>query len=116
MIFDFENPPDPMTDDYFETHNPLYKFIFNFIKSGYLPKYLPVVASYGRWHKDARNFKWPLFFKEIGKKYYDPRGKNLSQLLEQIKSNNFRKQTLSGCIIEKIKNSLIIYQENRKKR
>ena len=57
-----------------------------------------------------------MILKEIGKKYYDPRGKNLSQLLEQIKSNNFRKQTLSGCIIEKIKNSLIIYQENRKKR
>ena len=54
--------------------------------------------------------------KIIGKKYYDPRGKNLNQLLEKIKSKNFNKVTLSGCIVEKLNNSLIIYQEIRKKR
>ena len=32
-----------------------------------------------------------MILKEIGKKYYDPRGKNLSQLLEQIKSNKNNK-------------------------
>ena len=54
--------------------------------------------------------------KIIGKKYYDRRGKNLNQLLEKIKSKNFNKVTLSGCIVEKLNNSLIIYQEIRKKR
>jgi len=54
--------------------------------------------------------------KIIGKKYYDSRGKNLNQLLEKIKSINFNKATLSSCIIEKLNNSLIIYQEIKKKR
>ncbi len=54
--------------------------------------------------------------KIIGKKYYDSRGKNLNQLLEKIKLKNFNKMTLSDCIIEKLNNSLVIYQETRKKR
>ena len=35
--------------------------------------------------------------------------------IERIKSKKFNKATISGCIIEKISNSLIIYKENRKK-
>ena len=64
VIFDYENYPKPMTNDHFETHNTLLKFKFNFIKSGYLPKYLPVVASFGRYHKDSRNFKLDLYQEE----------------------------------------------------
>ena len=107
VTFDFENPPDPMTDDYFETHNPWYKFIFNFIKSGYLPKYLPVAASYGRWHKDARNFKWPLFFKEIEKKYAE----YVSELMKDFLSGDYVHHYRDGnsrVIGKTSKNSLLI--------
>ena len=40
----------------------------------------------------------------------------LNSRLEKIKSKNFNKVTLSGCIVEKLNNSLIIDQEIRKKR
>ena len=33
VIFNFENPPNPVTDDYFQTHCPWYKFEYNFILS-----------------------------------------------------------------------------------
>ena len=36
-------------------------------------------------------------------------------MIERIKYKKFNKATISGCIIEKISNSLIIYKENRKK-
>ena len=51
----------------------------------------------------------------IGEKYYAPRGKSLTEIIKKIKSNKPTKLTLSGCIIEKLNNSLIIYQEKRKK-
>ncbi len=53
--------------------------------------------------------------KIVGEKYYPPRGKSLMNLIKIIKSNNFDKMTLSGCIIEKSSNSLIIYKEKSKK-
>ena len=53
--------------------------------------------------------------KKVGKKYYSSRGKSLNQMIKRIKSKKFNKATISGCIIEKISNSLIIYKENRKK-
>ena len=47
------------------------------------------------------------------KKNY-PRGKKVLGLLDSLRfSNKNVKLTLSGCIIEKISNSVIIYQENR---
>ena len=53
--------------------------------------------------------------KKIGKKYYSPRGRSIDQVIQKIKLNNFKKVTLSGCIIEKLNKSLIIYQETGKK-
>ena len=50
----------------------------------------------------------------ISKKKNYPRGKKVIRTLDSIKfSNKNIKLTLSGCIIEKISNSVIIYQENR---
>ena len=54
--------------------------------------------------------------KKIGKKYYSSRGKSIDYLINVIRLNNFKKTTLSGCIIEKISNSFKIYPEIRKKR
>ena len=53
--------------------------------------------------------------KEIGKKYYSARGKSILNILEKINGHNFNKLTLSGCIIEKLNNSVIIYKEFPKK-
>ena len=47
------------------------------------------------------------------KKNY-PRGKKVISLINSLKlSNNKVKLTLSGCIVEKIADSVIIYPENR---
>ena len=53
--------------------------------------------------------------KRIGKKYYSSRGRSLDQVIQKIKLNNFNKVTLSGCVIEKLNNSIVIYQETGKK-
>jgi len=53
--------------------------------------------------------------KRIGKKYYSPRGRSIDQVIKKIKLNNLSKVTLSGCVIEKSNNSLIIYKEIGKK-
>ena len=54
--------------------------------------------------------------KEVGKKYYPPRGKSIDNLISVTKCKNFKKTTLSGCVIEKISNSFKIYPEIGKKR
>ena len=49
----------------------------------------------------------------VSKNYYPPRGKKIVNLIESFKSDNFKKVTLSGCIIEKINDSLLIFREKR---
>ncbi len=53
--------------------------------------------------------------KKIGNKYYPPRGNSISQLLLKFGSGEIKKANISGCILEKIDNSFIIYEEKRKK-
>ena len=50
-------------------------------------------------------------FKNIGKKYYPPRGKSISQLMSKLRSEEIKKINISGCILEKVSNSFIIYKE-----
>ena len=55
-----------------------------------------------------------IILSKIGNSYYPPRGKNLQKLINSINSVKFKKATLSGCIIEKVNNSVKIYKENTK--
>ncbi len=50
-------------------------------------------------------------FKKVGNKYYPPRGKSITQLLSKFRSGEIKKINISGCILEKIENSFIIYKE-----
>ena len=50
-------------------------------------------------------------FKKVGNKYYSPRGKSVDRLLSKFRSGEIKKINISGCILEKINNSFIIYQE-----
>ena len=51
---------------------------------------------------------------KIGKKNNFARGAKVENLLKYLKSaNNYSKKTLSGCIIQKLENSVIISSENR---
>jgi len=50
-------------------------------------------------------------FKKVGNKYYSPRGKSIDNLLSKFGSGKIKKINISGCILEKINNSFIIYQE-----
>jgi len=53
--------------------------------------------------------------KQIGKKYYYPRGKSVDYILTGLEDKKLKKMTLAGCVIEKINNSVIIYKEIGKK-
>ncbi len=53
--------------------------------------------------------------KKVGQKYYPPRGKSTLHLMRQMSEKNFKKTTLSGCMIEKYNNSVIICKESTKK-
>ena len=51
---------------------------------------------------------------KIGKKDTFARGTKVENLLKYLRStNNYSKKTLSGCIIQKLENSVIISSENR---
>ncbi len=54
--------------------------------------------------------------RKVGRKYYAARGKKINQIIHQINVKKLSKATLSGCIIEKLSNSVIIYRENREKK
>ena len=56
-----------------------------------------------------------LVLRKIGGRYYAPRGKSVLRTLSTLKSKKNLKLTLSGCIVEKFDNSLVIYKENAKK-
>ena len=50
----------------------------------------------------------------VGQQYYPSRGKSINKILINIKLNNkIKKMTLSGCIIEKLNNSVLISRENK---
>ena len=67
--WDYYNPPEPMTDEYFTAHGCFLKQRYNFSTGGYLPKFLPVVASYVRWHKDSRNIEFEEYHRLSRRKY-----------------------------------------------
>ena len=48
---------------------------------------------------------------KIGDKYYSPRGKSVNQLLAKLGSGEIKKLSISGCILEKINNSIKISKE-----
>ena len=52
-----------------------------------------------------------MILKIIGNSYYPPRGKNVQNLIRSLNTKKFKKATLSGCIIEKVNNSIKIYKE-----
>ena len=49
---------------------------------------------------------------DISKRYYPPRGKSVDEIIKKIKSKNFKKATLGGCLIEKINKTVLISREN----
>ena len=55
-----------------------------------------------------------VLIQKIGKKETFARGAKVDNLLKFLRStNNYSKKTLSGCIIQKLKNSVIISSEKR---
>ena len=50
--------------------------------------------------------------KLIGKRSYSVRGKKLAKIISKIENNRFYKQTLGGCIIEKVNQTIILSKEH----
>ena len=49
--------------------------------------------------------------RNMGNKYYSARGKKLEKIIREIKKESFFKATLGGCIIKKVKQTIIISKE-----
>ncbi len=49
--------------------------------------------------------------KKLSKKYYMPRGKSIAAIVNNIKSEKFKKTTLGGCVIQKISETVVIFPE-----
>ena len=50
--------------------------------------------------------------KFIGKKNYPVRGKKLEKIISKIENNKLHKQTIGGCIIEKVNQTVILSKEH----
>ncbi len=50
--------------------------------------------------------------KLIGGKYYSARGKKLDRIIENMENGSLSKQTIGGCIIEKVNQTVIISKEH----
>ena len=48
---------------------------------------------------------------KVSENYYPPRGKNIVNLIEKIKSKQFKRITLGGCILEKVNDSFLVKKE-----
>ena len=50
-------------------------------------------------------------FKLMGGKYYSARGKKIDYILSKIMKNSLKKETLAGCVVKKINQTVIITKE-----
>ena len=50
--------------------------------------------------------------KMIGDKYNYPRGKKVEFIMDKIKKNTLKKETLAGCVINKVNQTVIITKED----
>ena len=50
--------------------------------------------------------------KLVGQKSFPARGKKLQKIISKIKNHSFYKQTLGGCVIEKVNETVIISKEH----
>ena len=49
--------------------------------------------------------------KKIGGRYFSARGKKIDNILQKIEKNAFKKETLAGCIVKKVNQTVIITKE-----
>ncbi len=99
------------TINYFVKENINFNSFFFSKKNIYILKYNFFEQPYEIVFRSLSNV-----LRKVGKKYYSSRGKSIDYLINIIRSKNFKKTTLSGCVIEKVSNSYKIYPEIRKKR
>ena len=50
--------------------------------------------------------------KFVGERSHSVRGKKLARIISKIEKNSFYKQTLGGCVIEKVNQTLILSKEH----
>ncbi|WP_075522657.1 tRNA lysidine(34) synthetase TilS [Candidatus Pelagibacter communis] len=50
--------------------------------------------------------------KKIGGRYHSPRGKKIDYILNKIKKNTLNKETLAGCVIKRVNQTVLINKEN----
>ena len=49
---------------------------------------------------------------KLGKKYYPVRGKSINELIKKINKKSFTKATLGGCFVERVNETILLYQES----
>jgi tRNA(Ile)-lysidine synthase len=86
------------------------KKYLNFYKEGYSTIKLSILKN------EAQEVIFRLIIKAIhfvSGEYYPPRSDSLNALIKNISQKNFKSATLGGCLIEKNKNLLLFFREDR---
>ena len=86
----------------------------NFHKGRYKSKYI-LSKSFFKYPDEIIYRTFSQILKRVGEKYYAPRGKSVLRMLNMLKLEKNLKLTLSGCLIEKFNNSVLISREKGKK-
>jgi glycosyltransferase involved in cell wall biosynthesis len=73
--------PEENRDDLLDEKNPYIKFDYNFNSKGYLPYFIPEVASFARVHSDSRNYAYKEIIEKGVNSYFDLTQKYINKVL-----------------------------------
>jgi len=86
------------------------KKYLNFFKEGYAS------LNYSIFNNEAQEIIFRVFIKAlhyVSGEYYPPRSENLTKLIKNISLKQFKSATLGGCLVEKNKNIINFFREER---
>lgn len=82
--------PEYADTDFFLQNDPLLSFNYSFNVKGYLPYFLPVVASFGRYHHDSNRIKSAKLGRDMKKQYQSAIIRYGNEVLSGSKKHIFR--------------------------
>ena len=100
------------------TRDTLNAYIIKVEKNCIIKKKKDVVIDLNNLLAENKEIQLKVFsncIRNFSKSYYPPRAKKIIYLLNRIKSDEKLKATLGGCVIQKIKDNLVISKEKLKK-
>ncbi len=106
-------------DGCFLQNHALLAFNYNFNAKGYLPYFLPIVASFGRSHHDSNNRKLTELNKAMKKQYFDAIASYENELLSGQKQHVFKNgnstvtKTLENNVLERYRERISYFKKHK---